>query len=470
MRQIQANIFTMGAGKSKPKSGDVNVKSTPEAGKVKIKSTGEHTPFPEDVQPYEGPPLECLLVTVPVQMSSHFTTGVRAGNTAATSNIDAYYPTIAGYLQQGYSLNTFYRVPGLSSMSGFGQVQLPFEAVYSKPVGAIPNPEGTRLLVEKSTMHLQQFHGGILSTTTPMGTVANTSDIMNKIIHHTSMGGKLICLEINGQVVTQGMSAAMSGISHGIGVDVLFEVPNQPMPAKYVYQVINVPIGFTVKVGFKPQPTVHCDWLGTLAMYLNQGWKLVEIFLDQSQQSTGAFSTTGSLNSLWFFEKKSSKLQDPTPVYQGTVIEYMHKVSVGFAGTSLKTDWSQVISEMGQRGWELACIQETPEVYHSGIGKIKMKLIMFFQRKIVGGTGAMAPPPYPGPSTINPPDQGSVAPYPSSQPPVYPPQQPPADPPQQPPADPPQQPPADPPQQPPVYPPQQPPEAFQQPEKSGPPS
>jgi hypothetical protein len=398
----------MGAKKSTP------VVANP--GNVTTKATGAHSPLPEDVQPYQGSPLECLLVSIPVQMKSHLVSGLSAGRTAMTSNVDAYYPTIAGYLQQGYNLNTFYRVPGSSSVSGFGNAQIPFEALYSRPVGEMASQHGCRLLVEKSTMHLQHFRGGILSTSLPLGTVADTSDIMNKIIHHSSMGGRLICVEINLQVVTQGMSAAMSGISQGIGVDVLFEIPNEPTPAKYVYQVINVPIGVTVKMGFAPRPTVHCDWLGTLATYLNQGWKLVEIFFDQSQQRAGGFSTATSMNSVWFFEKECSRVQDPTPIYQGAVIEYFHKVSMGFAGTSVKTDWGPVIVEMGRRGWELACIQETPEVYQTSFGKIEMKLIMFFQRKIIGGV-AMAPPPYPGlPSAAIPPAQSSEAPYPPGQP------------------------------------------------------
>ena len=358
-----------------------------------VRATGQHSPLPQDTQPYLGPPLEYLVVSVPVQMSSHYVSGWTAGATAVTSNVDAYYPTIAGYLGQGFTLNTFYRVPGVSSVSGFGSAQVPFEAVFCKPVGVPPSvPEsGTRLLVEKSTMHVQQFRGGILNPTAALGTVADTSDIMNKIYQHSSMGGKLICVEINGQVVTQGASAAMAGIGHGIGVDVLFQVPVQPNPVRYVYQVVNIPIGISVQ--FPAKVTVQCDWLGTLSTYLNQGWKLVEIFLDQSQQRAGGFSTAASMNSIWFFEKEASKLEDMTPTYQGTVLEYIHKVSMGFGGTKLKTDWSGVISEMGHRGWELACIQETPEVYQAGFGKIEMKLMMFFQRRIIPQP-SVAPPPY----------------------------------------------------------------------------
>ncbi|CAL1540552.1 unnamed protein product [Lymnaea stagnalis] len=37
---------------------------------------------------------------------------------------------------------------------------------------------------------------------------------------------------------------------------------------------------------------------------------------------------------------------------------------------------------MGAKGWELACILETPEVEIVGLTKITMKVMLFFQRKI----------------------------------------------------------------------------------------
>ena len=401
--------------KSTPAAGKGTSKSTPAAGKGTSKSTVKHSPLPEDVEPYQGSPLECLLITVKVNMSTHFVSGTTAGKTEVTSNVDTYYPALASYLEQGYSLNTFYQVPGSFSSGGFGATQVPFEALYSRPVGMMTSQNCCRLLVEKATINLQCSKDAILSTSMPFGMVADSSDIMNKIIHHSSMGGRLICVEVNGHIVTQGIPAAMSGIIGGIGVDVLFEMPNQPTPAKYVYQVVNVPIGFTVKMDFAHVcSTVHCDWFGTLAMYLNQGWKLVEIILDQSQQRTvGGFSTDASMNSVWFFEKESSRLQDPTPIYQGAVIECFHETSLGLTGSSVKTDWGPVIAEMGQRGWELACIQVTPEVSTTGVGGMEMKLIMFFQRKILGGGAGMAPPPYPG---ANPTGESVTAPYPAGQP------------------------------------------------------
>ena len=73
-----------------------------------------------------------------------------------------------------------------------------------------------------------------------------------------------------------------------MGVDLFFYIPRFPNPPLYSYQSVNVPIGVHVKPGFTNAVQVSCDWMGTLAMYLKTGWKLIEIFLDQSkQQQTG---------------------------------------------------------------------------------------------------------------------------------------------------------------------------------------
>ena len=36
---------------------------------------------------------------------------------------------------------------------------------------------------------------------------------------------------------------------------------------------------------------------------------------------------------MWFFEKEYSRMQDSTPVYEGTIIEYQHTVKVSFGLT-----------------------------------------------------------------------------------------------------------------------------------------
>lgn len=64
-----------------------------------------------------------------------------------------------------------------------------------------------------------------------------------------------------------------------------------------------------------------------------------------------------------------------------------------------------MITEMGNRGWELACMLETPEVTKIGLGNMTFKVLFFFQRRVMQGQpqpsripqgmpgGHYAPPP-----------------------------------------------------------------------------
>ena len=70
-----------------------------------------------------------------------------------------------------------------------------------------------------------------------------------------------------------------------MGVDLFYEVPATPMPEHYVYNCVSVPILVTVQMGFRPVPRVHCDWIGVLANNLNQGWRLIEIFMDMTSHT-----------------------------------------------------------------------------------------------------------------------------------------------------------------------------------------
>ena len=277
----------MGASESNPESSSVTV--------------GDHTPLPQDVQPYQGSVLECLVISVPVKMKQKLN--------AVTSNIDDHYPAISSYLQQGYLLNTFCPLPKSVGTKGFNTLEVIYGAIFSRPLEVTPRRDRGSLMVEKSIMHFEYFRSE---------RVADSSDVMKKITHHTSRGGRLMCLEFNGGGVTRGINFRMD---RGIGVDILFEIPRQPTHAKYVYQVINVP--FSVTATMRNQ-TSHCDWLGTFLSHLKQGWKLVRVFIDGSRERNGREFT---VNSIWFFEKEISKLQDPTPIYEGVIVEYFHKVS-----------------------------------------------------------------------------------------------------------------------------------------------
>ncbi|EDO47314.1 predicted protein [Nematostella vectensis] len=209
-----------------------------------------------------------------------------------------------------------------------------------------------------------------------------------------------------------------------MGCDVFFNLPLHPNPVTYTYQLVNIPVQ-VMYLGPGKMVKVTCEWMKHFAWHLQQGWKLAEIFWDQGKRSHGDFTLSGDHNSVWFFEKESARASDPTPVYEGVIIEYKHTVKIGFFQTKAKGDWGPMISEMGSRGWELACMLETPEVTNIGLGNITFKILFFFQRRILQGQ----PPPgtyYP------PPPQGNYNQYPvpggqnyagAPPPPYYPPQE-----------------------------------------------
>ncbi|KAK3734490.1 hypothetical protein QZH41_008198, partial [Actinostola sp. cb2023] len=316
----------------------------------------------------------CLLFSV--------TFGFSGGRPMVTTNIDSYYPMLMQYCQQGYQLSTFYQVPYAAQTSGFTSVVMPYEAMFSKLAdGSLPEGGVTyELRIEKSLMQVQAMRYGIISGPEM---VAHTNDIIQKIAQYSCQGGRLVCIEMTGCVSTQGMRNAMMGMSGDIGVDLFFNIPRIPNPPLYSYQAVNVPIGFTVQPGFSSSATVQCDFMGHFAAHLNQGWKLVEIFLDKGMMAHGGFSMSAQLNSVWFFEKETTKVNDPTPLYEGTIITYQHIIKRTFVGVKVKSDWSPILQQMGEKGWELACLLETPQQQRTGFTTASIMILLFFQRRIL---------------------------------------------------------------------------------------
>ncbi|XP_013403484.1 raftlin-like [Lingula anatina] len=349
--------------------------------------------------PYHGSPCHYQLLEMSVTFQNNMAFNFSPGQNMISTNIDSYYPALAQPYQQGWRMTSFYRIPGVAQQQGLFStaVNVPFQGIFVR-LASDPEfcSEQYQLKVEKSIMYVATFRGGMLSLTGPQGVQGDMSDIQMKIAQNTQHGGRLVCVEMSGQYVTQGMGAAMRGVSPGIGVDVFFNMPLHPNPRCYTYQAVNVPIGIRSKMGFTPTIQVQCDWMSHYAAFLQQGWRLVEIFLDQSYMRSGAFSTSATMNTVWFFEKPADALNDPTPVYEGTIVDFEHKITGGFGGARGSAGWNPVLEDMGTRGWELACILETPEIRTTGIGQIKMKLLLFFQRKIVRqypGSAEAAPPP-----------------------------------------------------------------------------
>lgn len=194
-----------------------------------------------------------------------------------------------------------------------------------------------------------------------------------------------------------------------MGTDLFFNMPLHPNPIIYTYMAISVPIPLRFSYG---TVDIVCDWQGNLAQYFNQGWRLADIYLDDFQQLHRARKHNfriSSINSVWFFEKELSKLNDPTPVYQVTYLEYHIKGKVGFGSMSSDFDITQLCQEMGNRGWKLTCVLPTPKVVSCGLTSFINTVLLFFQRRMIGPVAPVA----------NVPVAGASGPIPTALPPSY---------------------------------------------------
>ena len=125
-------------------------------------------------------------------------------------------------------------------------------------------------------------------------------------------------------------------------------------------------------------------------------------------------------NVLWFFEKENTKINGPTPRYQVTMVEYYVDAKGGFGGIGTNFDLTSLLIEMGNRGWELVAVLDTPQMSTVGFGKVRRGCIAFFQRPLV--VQPLAPPPIPAPGIAPQPPYSSLA-VPSGPPSSYSPSQ-----------------------------------------------
>ncbi|XP_076467524.1 uncharacterized protein LOC143298543 [Babylonia areolata] len=361
---------------------------------VSVKPPEEARPGP----PYPGPEAKYKFMDTNVVISSKVTFSFMS-SPMLTSNIDNYYPLLAAQYAEGYRLLSFYRIPGQQQLQGFfsTSMALGFQGIFCR-YPAAPRRESWQLRIEKSTIQLAAQYNGIIAFNPSV--VTDSSHLLESITRNALGGGRLICIEMTGGQQAGSMRQAMRGLSPLMGVDLFYEIPDTPGAMQYVYNVVSVPIRLTVRMGFRPSPVAHCDWMGVLADSLSKGWRLIEIFMDKGILARkGGFQA--SLNSLWFFEKPAYCRDDPTPIYEGTVITHEIKIkTTSFGSTSTTTRWEPVISDMGSKGWELACILELPEYRMTGIATAYMVCKLFFQRPILPTSRVEAsapsdlPPPY----------------------------------------------------------------------------
>lgn len=179
-----------------------------------------------------------------------------------------------------------------------------------------------------------------------------------------------------------------------MGVDLFFHLPKHEDPVFYTYHTLKVATTYTVVPDVTQsfqQISCDADWMGQMSLFLNQGWKLVDICMDTTaladgtthlncqfthefnkgveaalpcryvsggrgvcqrsrqrlqqcgSQDRSAFtkllngfhvaafgmkSVSSTIDTLWIFEKEATKVNNTAPEYEGVIVEYLHKVKV----------------------------------------------------------------------------------------------------------------------------------------------
>lgn len=77
-----------------------------------------------------------------------------------------------------------------------------------------------------------------------------------------------------------------------MGVDLFFNVPKHENPVRYCYHTIKVPVRYVVVPD--ATQTIHqiesdADWMGQLKLFLDKGWKLIDICMDATALADGKY-------------------------------------------------------------------------------------------------------------------------------------------------------------------------------------
>ncbi|XP_055958971.1 uncharacterized protein LOC130010489 [Patella vulgata] len=333
--------------------------------------------------PYDGPQVEYQFVNTQVGMTMKMF-AFSEGSEMASSDIDSFYPALSSKMAEGYHLVDYRNIPGQTQTAFLSTTaKFPYQGIFMKRQDE-PN-QSFKLLIEKSSVQATRIRGGLIPSFGAVENQGDCSHLIASIAKHTQNGGRFVCMGTSGQMTSSGLGNMLSGKTPVCGVDLFFEIPDGPSES-YVYQTVMVPLQTSTKVGFGgASSTVNCDWIGSFQGPLSQGWKLVSIFFDMSTSMNMQSLTTSNanFNTLWFCEKPAAVVNDPTPRYEGIMIEFQFDMKVGFTGTTSSVSWEPKILEMGRNGWELATILNSPGVQTAGFGKAALKLMMFFQRKIL---------------------------------------------------------------------------------------
>ncbi|OWF50409.1 uncharacterized protein LOC110450491 [Mizuhopecten yessoensis] len=364
---------------------------------------------------YAGPPVTYNIVNIDVPHEAQ--TGLAFGPQVEFKTLTGsiYLPALTNMYDLGFRMSTFNVSPGSMTASGFVSLKMETKLKTQGIFHKVSDEEKGKwkLCMEKSCLPQQVFATGLLQIG---GTVTSQPTHIFQTIEKLSVdGGRLISIEVTGgsfsgasaaPAATMGMGAqpSMSLYGHSpntlLCVDIFYDMPTTPGGEKYTYQIVPAQMSAVLKTmtgAIGGSWSVTFDWANIVGPYLSQGWKLVEVFLDQNNKSFSdrafmASKITSEVGAMFIFEKPLSKINDNTPVYEAKMVEYkapgkMKMTGIGKTTIEVNANWDSVIAQEGQNGWEIVRILQTPAtIFKQSLSmtpEFGWMHFIYFQRKIM---------------------------------------------------------------------------------------
>ncbi|WAR25100.1 hypothetical protein MAR_010804 [Mya arenaria] len=321
-----------------------------------------------------------------------------------SSNVEQYYPQLAAMYDQGYRMLVFALHPGTSrcyGLPGIGKAQsvLRFHGIFRR---LFPGEESRQW-----ELRVENPGSMFMSSDRTMGSTTDNSKLFKTLQRISTAGGRLVNVELTGEAGKQLVIQRPFRLGQVDDLytqflmnstkmlDVFYELPRSGSGGqRYMYQI--VPCLMESKPS-KGRWVSKIPWETVMRQYLITGWKLVEIFEDYSSsinynnQQMFSMKITMQKNFLWIFEKAVSRRDDPTPLYEGTMVEHWctitrkeHAMGLGGWSTNVATNWEPLLDHSGHSGWQLVRIIDTPDTQIEGIFHpiIHQRQMIFLQRLI----------------------------------------------------------------------------------------
>lgn len=365
---------------------------------------------------YAGPPVTYNIVNIEVPHEAQTGLIFSPQTEFKTLTGTVYLPALTNMYGLGFRMSTFNVSPGSMTASGFVSFKVESKLKTQGIFHQVPEEERGKwaLNMVKTCIPQQVFGTGLLQIG---GTVTSQPiHILQTIEKISCDGGRLIGIEVTGGSFS-GASAAPVSATMGMGTqpsmmlyghspntllcaDIFYEMPTSPSGEKYIYQIVPAKMTAILKTltgAIGGSWTVTLDWVNIIGPYLAQGWRLVEIFLDQNNKSFSdnafmATKITSEVGAMFIFEKPASKLNDNTPVYEAKMVEYkapgkMRMAGIGKTTIDVTPNWDSVIAQQGQNGWEVVRILQTPATVFKQSLSMSPEFgwlhYIYFQRKII---------------------------------------------------------------------------------------